>query len=124
MAPFKFLAAICLAVVAVSPSSATVFLAGDSTTANDQGTAYTGWGSQLGKYLSVSVSNNAVAGKSSRSFTDQGYCNLNIHFFCINDADAAYQSAAYSIASELMTLSSSNLVSNYTFASATLCTER
>jgi len=124
MAPFKFLAAICLAAVAVSPSSATVFLAGDSTTANDQGTAYTGWGSQLGKYLSVSVSNNAVAGKSSRSFTDQGYCNLNIHFFYIDDADFACQSAAYSIASELMTLSSSNLVSNCTFASATLCTER
>ncbi|KIO28638.1 carbohydrate esterase family 12 protein [Tulasnella calospora MUT 4182] len=57
----------------VPVGSATLYLAGDSTTALDQGTAYQGWGAQIGKYLSIPVVNNAVAGKSSRSFTDLGY---------------------------------------------------
>ncbi|KZW01103.1 SGNH hydrolase, partial [Exidia glandulosa HHB12029] len=34
-----------------------------------------GWGVQVGKYLNVSVVNSAVPGKSSRSFTTQGYFN-------------------------------------------------
>ncbi|KAG8968362.1 hypothetical protein FRC05_001586 [Tulasnella sp. 425] len=53
--------------------SATLHLAGDSTTAVDSGTQYQGWGVQIGKYLSIPVVNHAVAGKSSRSFTDLGY---------------------------------------------------
>ncbi|KAG9020985.1 hypothetical protein FS837_007693, partial [Tulasnella sp. UAMH 9824] len=57
----------------VPVGSATLYLAGDSTTATVQGTSYQGWGAQIGKYLSIPVVNNAVPGKSSRSFTDLGY---------------------------------------------------
>ncbi|TRM66077.1 rhamnogalacturonan acetylesterase [Schizophyllum amplum] len=49
-------------------AAATVYMAGDSTMATSGG----GWGSYLGQYLSLSVVNNAVAGRSARSYTDEG----------------------------------------------------
>ena len=55
-------------------NAVTLFLAGDSTTAPDTGQAVTGWGTQIGKFLNIPVSNQAIPGLSSRSFTDQGRC--------------------------------------------------
>jgi len=64
-----------LAAYALSVSAApTLWLAGDSTTATVTGTLNQGWGAQIGQYLSIPVQNKAVPGKSSRSFTTQGYC--------------------------------------------------
>ncbi|KAI0071774.1 SGNH hydrolase [Panus rudis PR-1116 ss-1] len=68
-----------------APSGVTIYLAGDSTTAPDTGTAYAGWGTQIGKYLSIPVSNQAVPGKSSRSFTDLGYFRNIINAVKTND---------------------------------------
>ncbi|KAK0233632.1 rhamnogalacturonan acetylesterase [Armillaria fumosa] len=51
----------------------TVYLAGDSTMAKDGGGSGTdGWGQYLGQYLSVTVVNKAIAGRSARSYTDEG----------------------------------------------------
>lgn len=55
-------------------ANATVWLAGDSTTASGVGSRYIGWGSELQRYLSAPVQNMAVAGKSLRSFTVDGHC--------------------------------------------------
>ena len=52
----------------------TVWLAGDSTTASRVGSHYVGWGSELQRYLNVPVQNMAMAGKSLRSFSSDGYC--------------------------------------------------
>lgn len=68
-----------------APAGVTLYLAGDSTTAPDTGTAYAGWGTQIGKYLSIPVNNQAVPGKSSRSFTDLGYFNNIINSVKTND---------------------------------------
>ena len=55
-------------------AAATVYLAGDSTMAatgaNDGDTA--GWGAYLPNYLSLSVVNDAVGGRSARSYTREG----------------------------------------------------
>jgi rhamnogalacturonan acetylesterase len=51
----------------------TVFLAGDSTMTakgNNDGTA--GWGVYLNQYINLTVTNNAIAGRSARSFTREG----------------------------------------------------
>lgn len=56
--------------VAAAPS---VYLAGDSTmvaTGNNDGTE--GWGALLPNYISLAVVNDAVAGRSARSFTREG----------------------------------------------------
>ncbi|KAI0033121.1 rhamnogalacturonan acetylesterase, partial [Vararia minispora EC-137] len=65
-----FLAAVTLA--GSSVNAITLYLAGDSTMANDGGQPYKGWGTAVGNYLSISVVNNAVAGRSARSFTNEG----------------------------------------------------
>ncbi|KAJ7679538.1 SGNH hydrolase-type esterase domain-containing protein [Mycena polygramma] len=54
-------------------SAATVYLAGDSTmTANGNNDGTAGWGKFLSDYESLTVVNNAIAGRSARSFTREG----------------------------------------------------
>ena len=68
------LASAYLLVVALA-RAATLYLAGDSTmAANDGNDAIIGWGVFVGNYLSIPVRNMAVAGRSSRSYTDEGRC--------------------------------------------------
>jgi len=66
--------ALTLALAATTALSApTVFLAGDSTmvsSGNNDGTQ--GWGAFLTGYISLPVTNNAIAGRSARSFTREG----------------------------------------------------
>ncbi|KAF7347700.1 Carbohydrate esterase family 12 protein [Mycena venus] len=51
----------------------TVYLAGDSTMAAGGGGSGTdGWGQYLGQYLTIPVVNDAIAGRSARSYTDEG----------------------------------------------------
>ncbi|KJA28665.1 carbohydrate esterase family 12 protein [Hypholoma sublateritium FD-334 SS-4] len=51
----------------------TVYLAGDPTMAKGGGGNGTdGWGQYLGQYLSVPVVDDAVAGCSARSYSDEG----------------------------------------------------
>ncbi|KAL1950771.1 hypothetical protein VTO73DRAFT_5895 [Trametes versicolor] len=55
--------------------AAQVFLAGDSTmavTGGGSGTGTAGWGVYLGQFLNIPVTNNAIGGRSARSFTDEG----------------------------------------------------
>ncbi|KJX97993.1 hypothetical protein TI39_contig447g00001 [Zymoseptoria brevis] len=70
MHSFKlFLAAFAISVRAAP----TLYLAGDSTmvsTGNNDGTR--GWGAYLPNHISLSVVNDAVAGRSARSFTREG----------------------------------------------------
>lgn len=50
-----------------------LYLAGDSTmvaTGNNDGTE--GWGAPVAKYFSIPVINDAIAGRSARSFTREG----------------------------------------------------
>ncbi|KAH8925327.1 carbohydrate esterase family 12 protein [Atractiella rhizophila] len=51
----------------------TVYMAGDSTMAKGGGgfTGSDGWGEYLGQYLTIPVVNKAIAGRSSRSYTDE-----------------------------------------------------
>lgn len=66
--------ALCTLAGAVCVATAqTVFLAGDSTmvdSGNNDGTQ--GWGAFLPNYLSLAVDNDAIAGRSARSFTREG----------------------------------------------------
>ncbi|KZV75972.1 carbohydrate esterase family 12 protein [Peniophora sp. CONT] len=59
---------------AAPQATPTVYLAGDSTMAktgaNDGDTA--GWGAYLANYISLTVNNQAVGGRSARSFTREG----------------------------------------------------
>jgi len=41
--------------------------------------ASTGWGQYLSKYLTVPVVNNAIGGRSARSFTEEGRFNTIIN---------------------------------------------
>ncbi|KAF5392280.1 hypothetical protein D9757_001484 [Collybiopsis confluens] len=69
-------------VVSLIPSilGQTVFLAGDSTMALGGGGSGTqGWGVLLGQFLSLPVTNNAVAGTSARTFTTLGLFNSLIN---------------------------------------------
>ncbi|KAJ7597493.1 rhamnogalacturonan acetylesterase [Mycena floridula] len=53
--------------------SQTVYLAGDSTMAKGGGGSGTdGWGQYLAQYLTLPVVNSAIAGRSARSYTDEG----------------------------------------------------
>ena len=64
-----------LLVAAASARAATLYLAGDSTMAANAGNdAIIGWGVFAGNYLNIPVVNRAVAGRSSRSYTDEGRC--------------------------------------------------
>ncbi|RAK80225.1 rhamnogalacturonan acetylesterase RgaE [Aspergillus fijiensis CBS 313.89] len=56
-----------------SALATTVYLAGDSTMAkNGGGSGTNGWGEYLASYLSATVVNDAVAGRSARSYTREG----------------------------------------------------
>ncbi|PPQ78554.1 hypothetical protein CVT24_001649 [Panaeolus cyanescens] len=67
--------AVTLAFVALVHGQ-TVYLAGDSTMArNGGGNGSDGWGQYLAQYLTIPVVNSAVAGRSSRSYTDEGRFN-------------------------------------------------
>ncbi|KXT16182.1 hypothetical protein AC579_887 [Pseudocercospora musae] len=62
-----------LAAAVCAASAQTVFLAGDSTmvdSGNNDGTQ--GWGAFLPNYISLAVDNDAIAGRSARSFTREG----------------------------------------------------
>ncbi|GJJ14542.1 hypothetical protein Clacol_008807 [Clathrus columnatus] len=57
-----------------------VYLAGDSTMApGGGGNGTDGWGQYLGQYLTIPVVNDAIAGRSARSYTEEG------HFAAITD---------------------------------------
>ena len=63
---------LCVNVITAEP---TLYIAGDSTAAADDGNpALLGWGAKIGNYLSIAVVNDAVSGSTARSFTDQGFC--------------------------------------------------
>ena len=65
---------VLLSLFALCADAVTVWLAGDSTTASRVGSRYVGWGSELQRYLNIPVQNMAMAGKSLRSFSTDGYC--------------------------------------------------
>ena len=53
----------------------TLYIAGDSTAAaNDGSPELLGWGEKIGQYLSIPVVNDAIAGATARSFTEDGNC--------------------------------------------------
>ncbi|KUL83225.1 hypothetical protein ZTR_10471 [Talaromyces verruculosus] len=59
-----------------SVTAATIYLAGDSTMAPGGGGSGTdGWGQYIASYLSLNVSNQAIAGRSARSYTREGRFN-------------------------------------------------
>lgn len=72
---FAALLALCQLYVVMSQ---TVYLAGDSTMARGNG-VIDGWGQHLQQYLSIPVVNNALGGRSSRSFTEEGRFNTIIN---------------------------------------------
>jgi len=69
--PFRYvLSAVTAAAVA---SAQIIYLAGDSTmvaTGNNDGTE--GWGAELPNFISLPIVNDAIAGRSARSFTREG----------------------------------------------------
>jgi rhamnogalacturonan acetylesterase len=65
--------AIALAAISTTLAAPTIFLAGDSTMTakgNNDGTA--GWGAFLNNYTTLAIENDAIAGRSARSFTREG----------------------------------------------------
>ncbi|EEA19688.1 Rhamnogalacturonan acetylesterase [Talaromyces marneffei ATCC 18224] len=57
-------------------AAATIYLAGDSTMARGGGGSGTdGWGQYIASYLSLNVSNQAIAGRSARSYAREGHFN-------------------------------------------------
>ncbi|KAL2825027.1 SGNH hydrolase-type esterase domain-containing protein [Aspergillus cavernicola] len=50
----------------------TVYLAGDSTMADTGGAATDGWGGYIADSLSIAISNEAIGGRSARSYTREG----------------------------------------------------
>ncbi|PLB53483.1 rhamnogalacturonan acetylesterase RgaE [Aspergillus steynii IBT 23096] len=52
--------------------AATVYLAGDSTMASTNGGTTDGWGDYITEYVSGTVSNKAIGGRSARSYTREG----------------------------------------------------
>ena len=66
-----------LASALVIQDSPTLYIAGDSTAAKDDGSPeLLGWGEKVGQYLSIPVVNDAVSGATTRTYTEQGYCML------------------------------------------------
>ncbi|KZV91517.1 rhamnogalacturonan acetylesterase RgaE [Exidia glandulosa HHB12029] len=64
-----------VAVACTSGSAATVYLAGDSTMAKNgggAGTVWSGWGEFLKYSLNITVVNQAIGGRSARSFSREG----------------------------------------------------
>ncbi|PPQ84910.1 hypothetical protein CVT25_004578 [Psilocybe cyanescens] len=71
MLSFGIFTVLVAAVAAVSGQ--TVYLAGDSTMAKGGGGSGTdGWGQYLAQYVTLSVNNLGVAGRSARSYTEEG----------------------------------------------------
>ena len=59
----------------VETAKPTLYIAGDSTAAADDGNpALLGWGAKIRGYLDIPVVNDAVSGSTARSFSEQGYC--------------------------------------------------
>ena len=59
--------------IPLNPALPTIFIVGDSTASNGRDL---GWGSHLGDYFDltkVNVANRAIAGRSSRSYMDEGH---------------------------------------------------
>jgi|HubBroStandDraft_5_1064220.scaffolds.fasta_scaffold202997_2 hypothetical protein len=57
----------------INPALPTIFIVGDSTARNGKDL---GWGSHLGNYFDltrINVANRAIAGRSSRSYMDEGH---------------------------------------------------
>lgn len=53
----------------------TLYIIGDSTVRNDDATGHRGWGSHLGSFLDtnrINISNQAMAGRSTRTFMKEG----------------------------------------------------
>ncbi|KAL5522353.1 hypothetical protein ACEPAG_8369 [Sanghuangporus baumii] len=62
------------AFVELNSGSPTLYVAGDSTAAKDDGSPeLLGWGEKIGKYISSPVVNDAVSGATTRTYTEQGY---------------------------------------------------
>ena len=65
----------CAYGLGVETAKPTLYIAGDSTAAVDDGNpALLGWGAKIGEYLDIPVVNDAVSGSTARSFSEQGYC--------------------------------------------------
>lgn len=57
------------------PEKPTLYIIGDSTVRNDDATGHRGWGSHIGNYLDttkINISNQAMAGRSTRTFIKEG----------------------------------------------------
>lgn len=68
--------AVAIAAATTVTAAPTLYLAGDSTmvsSGNNDGTA--GWGAFLPNYTSITVVNEAIAGRSARSYTREGRFN-------------------------------------------------
>lgn len=60
----------------------TLYIAGDSTAAKDDGSPeLLGWGEKIGQYLSIPVVNDAIAGATTRTYTEDGNCAFFKFFF-------------------------------------------
>src|ERR671927_136687 len=58
-----------------SQNKPTLFIIGDSTVRNEDSMGHRGWGSHIANYLDttkISVSNQAMAGRSTRTFIKEG----------------------------------------------------
>ncbi len=66
---------IASAFILQSQQKPTLYIIGDSTVRNEDSTGHRGWGSHIGNYLDttkISVSNQAMAGRSTRTFIKEG----------------------------------------------------
>ena len=69
----KTLSLLSLLLPSLSLAAPTIYLAGDSTmTANGNNDGTAGWGVFLKNFTSLAIVNDAIAGRSARSFTREG----------------------------------------------------
>jgi rhamnogalacturonan acetylesterase len=74
----KFLALVIFITVSAfvyKQDKPTLYIIGDSTVRNDDATGHRGWGSHIGNYLDttrINISNQAMAGRSTRTFIKEG----------------------------------------------------
>ncbi|KAG7099622.1 hypothetical protein E1B28_001450 [Marasmius oreades] len=66
--------AVALLAATLAVRSQTLYLAGDSTMAPSSGVIQ-GWGTAVGRYLSITTVNKGVGGESARSYTNNGRFN-------------------------------------------------
>lgn len=74
---FRLGGALILSAAFMHASATTLYLAGDSTMAADDGNdAIIGWGTKVGAYLAsdLTIENDAIAGTSARTYTEEGRC--------------------------------------------------